>query len=221
MIVSLKNPMTAKKELALKTKTPTTLVASAVSTVFAVLTLAVTTPAAAEVATFKVDPSHTTVRFAVDHLVISTVTGVFKDFSGELTLDPNNLTSLRGEGVVQVASIDTRDEKRDEHLRSADFFDVEKHPTMTLKMKEVKNTRKGHVAIADLTIRGVTKQVEIPFEYRGMVTDPWGNVKIGLKGSFSINRQDFGISWNKVLDSGGLVVGDIVTVNLDIEANKQ
>jgi len=191
-------------------------------TLFALaLTLVVAAPAAAEVQTFKIDPSHTTVKFAVDHLVISTVTGVFSDFQGDVKLDPADLTTLRGKGVVKVASIDTRDEKRDKHLRSPDFFAVEQYPDMTLTIKDVKSTRKGHVAIADLTIRDVTKQIEIPFEYRGMVTDPWGNVKIGLKGSFDINRQDYGVSWNKTLDAGGVVVGDTVTISLDIEANKQ
>lgn len=121
---------------------------------------------------------------------------------------------------IKVASIDTKDAKRDEHLRSPDFFDVGTHPAITFKSKKIEKTDNGVVAVGDLTMRGVTKEIRIPFEFAGTIDDPYGNTRLGLSARTSLNRQDYGVSWSKKLDAGGLVVGDDVEIMIEIEAIK-
>jgi polyisoprenoid-binding protein YceI len=164
--------------------------------------------------TYTIDPSHTTVGFAVDHLVINTVHGKFKDFTGTLTLDSNAVVSAQG--TIQAKSIDTGIEKRDDHLRSADFFDVEKFPTITIESTSVKQ----NVLTGKFTMHGVTKEIALPFKVKGPIKDPWGGTRVGIKASITINRKDYGLTWNKVLEAGGLAVGEDVEITLDVEATK-
>lgn len=167
---------------------------------------------------YKIDESHSSVGFSVKHLVITNVKGQFNDFSGTIQFDENDIANSSVEVIIKTASIDTDDEKRDNHLRSADFFDVENHPVITFKSKKIQHMDDGYVAVGDLTIRGVTKEVSLPFALTGPIDDPWGNKRFGAEASLTINRQDFGISWNKALDNGGVLVGDDVKINLEIEA---
>jgi polyisoprenoid-binding protein YceI len=169
---------------------------------------------------YALDHAHTTVGFSVKHMVITSVKGTFGEFDGTIEFDEEDLTKTSASGAIQVASIDTNNEKRDAHLTSGDFFDAEKHPEILFASKKVESRKDGHVMIGDMTIRGVTKEIEIPFELVGKITDPMGNVRIGLRATAEINRQDFGVSWSKTLDGGGLVVGDRVKIELDIEAIK-
>lgn len=171
--------------------------------------------------TWNVDKSHSSVDFTVSHMVISKVRGGFDDFEGVIKFDGENWDKASTTWTIQVASIDTEDEKRDEHLRSGDFFEVEKFPTMTFESKEVVNTEGGDFRLTgDLTIKGVTKEVTFDGEFRGVVNDPWGNTRAGFSAVTSIDRKDFGITWNKTLDQGGLAVGNEVDIRIEVEAIK-
>lgn len=176
-----------------------------------------TTPAFA--ANYEVDPSHTRVGFSISHMTVSTVRGEFGTVSGTVQYDPANVAATRVQARVGIVSIDTRDGKRDDHLRSADFFDAAKFPEMTFTSKAVTNiTPAGFDLVGDLAIRGVTKEVTfkvaaIPADRK----DPWGNMKTGTRATATVNRKDFGVSWNNTLDGGGLLVGEDVTLELDVE----
>lgn len=172
----------------------------------------------AAAATYTVDNVHSQVHFKVDHLVISTVRGEFNDYSANIEADPASRTVTSVQAVVKVASIDTKNKKRDDHLRSADFFDAGNHPEMTFKSTKVVGKGDDITVYGDLTIRGNTRNVELRGKFRGEVKDPWGNSKAGFEAKGKINRQDFGLSWNKTLDTGGLVVGNEVEIGLEIEA---
>jgi len=178
--------------------------------------LALSVPASA--ADYTVDTGHSQVGFTVSHLVVSTVRGQFSTFEGSVSTNGKGL--LTGfSGTVDVGSVDTRDAKRDGHLKSADFFDAATHPKMSFASRSVEgdNTR-GYTVKGDLTIRGVTRPVTFAVEpVKGPVTDPWGNVKAGTVATTTINRQDFGVSWSQTLDAGGAVVGDDVTIQLELE----
>ncbi len=182
-------------------------------------TLALALSANAQAATWSIDASHTRVGFKVRHLMVSWVQGEFADVSGTVEYDPAAPTKTGATVTVQMASVDTRDAKRDEHLRSADFFDVAKHPTMSFTSKSVKQGAGQSLLVSgDLTIRGVTKPVTLTVDGLGQpVTDPWGNQRVGASATATINRQDFGVSWNGTLDSGGVVVGDDVQLVIDVE----
>jgi polyisoprenoid-binding protein YceI len=169
---------------------------------------------------YALDHAHTTVGFSVKHMVITNVKGTFGEFDGTIEFDENDLTKTTASGTIKVASIDTGNEKRDGHLKSGDFFDAEKYPEITFASKKVEKGKDGYVMIGDMTIRGVTKEIEVPFELVGKITDPMGKTRIGLRATAEINRQDFGVSWSKTLDGGGLVVGDNVKIELDVEAIK-
>ncbi|MCE9612777.1 MAG: YceI family protein [Lentisphaerae bacterium] len=172
-------------------------------------------PAAPAVTTFAADLAHSKVAFRVQHLMISKVSGEFKDYTGTLQLDGHTLVGA--EAVIKAASIDTANAKRDEHLRSPDFFDVAKFETLTFKSTGVK----GDTLVGDLTIHGVTKSVELKYALSGPVQDPWGNTKLGFEASGKISRADFGLTWNKALEAGGLLVGDEVDLNIEMELAKQ
>jgi len=170
---------------------------------------------------FEVDKSHTNINFEVAHLVISTVTGRFDEFSGSFSLnDKNHLTSLNG--TVKASSIDTDNEKRDKHLRSADFFDAEKYPELKLtadgfdiapgKSKKIK---------AKLSMHGVTKDISVEVKFNGLVKDPWGNQKAGITAEAKINRKDFGLNWNETLETGGVLVGEEVKIVLNIQGKEK
>ena len=169
-------------------------------------------------ATYTVDNVHSQVHFKVAHLVISTVRGNFTDYSANIEADPASKTVKSVQAVVKTASIDTRNQKRDDHLRSADFFDASNHPEMTFKSTKVVGKGDYITVYGDLTIRGNTRNIELRGKFSGEVKDPWGNTKAGFEAKGKINRQDFGLSWNKALDTGGLVVGDEVEIGLEIEA---
>ncbi|OGW50448.1 MAG: hypothetical protein A2V62_09550 [Nitrospirae bacterium RBG_19FT_COMBO_58_9] len=176
--------------------------------------------AQAEPARWNVDPDHSTVEFRVAHMVISKTTGRFMDYSGFIDMDAEAGTVKAIEATIKTGSVNTNHEKRDAHLRNTDFFDVEHYPTMTFKMKSHKKTAEGYMAVGDLTLHGVTKEITLTGHYNGATKDPWGNTRVGFNGEGKINRKDFGMVWNKTLDSGGLVVGDEVQIRLDIECIK-
>ncbi len=170
---------------------------------------------------YKVDPAHSIVGFAIRHLEINWVEGRFKDFTGTIRYDDADITKSAVEFTAKVESIDTGVEPRDKHLRTADFFEVEKYPEMTFKSTRVERKGKqGGVLHGDFTLKGVTKQVSLPFTITGAVKDPWGNTRFGVNARTVINRRDFGITWGKPLDGGGLDIGNEVTINLQLEALK-
>lgn len=170
---------------------------------------------------WQLDKSHSEVGFSVKHMVIATVNGVFGEFDGTVNFDPENLASAKISGVVKVASIDTKNEKRDEHLRGDDFFNAEEYPEITFESTEIKKSGDGYVAVGNLTIRDVTKEVEIPFTMAGPIQDPWGGTRVGIDASTTINRQDFNVKWNNKMDNGGVVVSDEVVLNLHAELIKK
>ncbi|MBU2502100.1 YceI family protein [bacterium] len=193
----------------------TKLTALALSTVMAVAAL----PAAA--APYDIDTAHSSVGFQIKHLAISKVNGSFNEFSGNFVFVEGDPSQWSAEAVIQAASIDTGNKDRDDHLRSADFFDVENFPTITFKSTGVIMTDATEgVMKGALTMHGVTKDVELDLEFLGTVTDPWGNEKAGFSLSGKIDRRDFGLTWNKALETGGLVVDHTVKIMLEIEGNK-
>lgn len=179
-------------------------------------------PAQAEVARWIVDPEHSTIEFRVAHMVISKTTGRFMDYSGFIDMDADAQTIQAIEATIKTASVNTNHEKRDAHLRNSDFFDVEKYPTITYKMKSYQKVAAGgYQAIGELTLRGVTKEIVLNGDFNGVTKDPWGNMRAGFQGHGKLNRKDFGMVWNKTLDNGGLVVGDQVHLMLDVECIKE
>ena len=178
------------------------------------------TATVAQAAPYTVDASHSSVGFQIRHLAISKVNGTFNDFTGEFAFEAGNPDAWSVKAVIQTASIDTGNKDRDEHLRSGDFFEAETYPTITFESTGVtmKNDNAGTLR-GNLTIHGVTKQVELDLEFLGTATDPWGNAKAGFSLSGKINRKDFGLTWSKALETGGLVVGDEVKLQLEIEGN--
>jgi len=179
-----------------------------------------TTYGYAETARYDVDPDHSILEFKVAHMVISKTTGHFKDYTGFIEMDPDAGTVKAIEATIKTASVTTNQEKRDTHLRNPDFFDVEKYPTMTFRMKNYKKLGDSYSAVGDLTLHGVTKEVTLTGNFNGVTKDPWGNTRAGFTAEGKVNRKDFGMVWNKALDSGGLVVGDEVWIKLDIECIK-
>lgn len=185
--------------------------------VFIVIAATIFAAQIASAATYQVDPVHSQVQFTVDHLVVFKVNGSFNDYQGVIEADPDNKTLTAAQAEIKVTSIDTREPKRDAHLRSADFFDAENHPLMTFTSKRVEGSGSDITVIGDLSIRGTTKEVALKGSFRGENTDPWGNKRAGFAASTVINRHDFGLSWNKALETGGFVVGDNVTISLEIQ----
>jgi polyisoprenoid-binding protein YceI len=169
--------------------------------------------------TWNIDTSHSAVHFTVRHLVIAKVRGVFGTFSGQIQLDPDDLSKSSVKVEIDAASIDTKEEKRDAHLRSADFLDVENHPKLTFVSKRVEAAGgKISKAIGDLTLHGVTKEVTLEIEDSGRAKDPWGNEKAAFEAKTRINRTDFGLKWNAALETGGVLVGEHVDISIDVEA---
>lgn len=177
-----------------------------------------TTIASAETARYVVDPDHSIVEFQVKHMVISKTTGRFTDYSGFVDLDADAKEVKAIEATIKAASLNTNHQKRDTHLKTADFFDVEKYPTVTYTLKRVKKTGDEFTALGDLTMHGVTKEITLVGSFNGSANDPWGNVRAGFTGRGTLNRKDFGMNWSKTLDNGGLIVGDDVDIRLEIEA---
>jgi len=174
--------------------------------------------AGVQAAEYTVDRAHTDVGFKIRHMMVSNVRGSFSDVDGTFVYEPGKPETWKVEATIETASVDTRDEKRDEHLRSADFFDVEDHPTMTFRStKIVSDGDGGYDLHGDLTLLGTTRPVVLDLEFLGEVTDPWGNGRVGFTAEGKIDRKDFGMTWSKSLDNGGLVVGNDVEIELQVE----
>ena len=188
----------------------------AIAAMFATIALS---PVGAAPVTYELDPAHTHVGFQIRHLV-SKVSGQFDKFTGTLVYDPDNVAASSVEATIETASIDTNNEKRDGHLKSADFFDAEKNPTITFKSKTVAVEGQKLTLAGDLTMHGVTKPVTLTGEVGGVIGDP-GKRKAGFSVTGTINRKDFEIVWNKTLDQNTTLLGDDVAIQIDVEANEK
>jgi polyisoprenoid-binding protein YceI len=173
-----------------------------------------------ETARYDVDPDHSTIGFSVDHMVVSKTRGQFTEYIGFIEMDLDAKTVKAIEATIKTPSITTNHQKRDTHLKSPDFFDVEQYPTMIYKMKSYRKTGDGYTAIGDLTLHGITKEITLVGNFNGVNKDPWGNTRVGFAAEGKINRKDFGINWNKALDNGGVIVGNEVFIKLDVECIK-
>lgn len=169
----------------------------------------------ASAALYEVDQAHSNVGFKVKHMMISNVSGSFGDFTGSFDLADGTLNALKG--TIKTISIDTDNQDRDKHLRSADFFDADNHPTITFELTKQEGT-KVH---GDLSIKGITKPVVLTLESGGEMKDPWGNMRTAFALEGEINRKDFGLAWNKALETGGVVVGETVKITIDIQGVRQ
>jgi len=176
-------------------------------------------PILSDAATWQMDPAHSSFQFKIRHLTVSNVKGDFSKFQGVAIIDDQDITHLKVEVAIDAASVNTGHTQRDEHLRGPDFFDVTKYPTITFVSKKVIKIDTNRLkVIGDLTIRGVTREITVDVEGPTQeVKDPWGNFRRGATATAKINRRDFGITWNKVLDTGGLVVGDEVNITIEVE----
>jgi len=178
-------------------------------------------PAAGTSAAWQLDPAHTHVEFSVKHLMLARVKGRFAGVTGtvEMGADPSASTV---DVVIGAASIDTREAKRDAHLRSADFFDVERFPTIAFRSRDVRPTGAGDFSVVgDLTIRDVTREVTLEVTDEGRGTDPWGGERAGFSATAEIDRRDFGLTWNQALEAGGVLVGNEIRISLEVELVKQ
>ncbi len=185
------------------------------------LALSVVFVAQAYAADYKVDPAHSSVGFEVRHLV-SNVQGQFRDYEGTFTFDEKDLSKFKIKSSAKAASIDTANAKRDEHLKSPDFFDAKKFSTITFVSNKLEKAGDSTFkATGDFTMHGVTKPVVFEVESMGEAKDPWGNTRRGFVAKAKINRKDFGIVWNKALDSGGVMLGDDVKLMLNLEATEE
>ena len=169
--------------------------------------------------TWNIDPAHSVAEFKVKHMMIANVKGHFSKVSGVLTLDESDLGKSRIEASVDAASVETRDAQRDAHLRSADFLDAEKFPTLSFKSDRISIIRDGELAVeGSLTIHGVTRKVVFTVEGpTPPAKDPWGNTRVAVSGTTKINRKDYGLTWNAALETGGILVGEEITITLDVE----
>ena len=176
-------------------------------------------PLIAAAATYQLDADHSSIQFKIRHLTVSNVTGTFNKFKGSASLEGEDPSTLKAEVTIEAASVDTGHEKRDEHLRNPDFLDTAKYPAIAFVSKKVIKGDSGKLKIVgDLTLHGVTREITVDLDGpTPEIKDPGGNFRRGATGSARIDRRDFGITWNKVLDSGGLVVGNEVTIYVEIE----
>jgi polyisoprenoid-binding protein YceI len=169
--------------------------------------------------TWNIDPAHTGAEFKVKHMMISNVKGHFSKVTGALTFDESDLTKSKVQATIDAASIETRDPQRDAHLKSADFLDVETFPTLSFTSTRIKLVKDGELAVeGDLTIHGVSRKVV--FHVEGPtppMKDPWGNIRVGVSATTKINRKDYGLTWNALLETGGIVVGEEVSITLEVE----
>ncbi len=188
-----------------------------------VATLVLAAPSLAFAAEYVIDTGHSSAQFSVKHMMVSNVRGSFANVTGTANLDEKDITKSTVEAVIDVNTVNTNDPKRDEHLRSADFFDAAKYPTITFKSTKVQKAGKDKLKVSgDLTLHGVTKPVVLDVEgFSSEVKDPWGNIKRGGVATTKVNRKDFGLGWNKVLETGGVAVGEEVSITIDLELNKK
>ncbi len=171
--------------------------------------------------TWNLDPSHAALGFAVKHMVVTTVRGQFNEYAINADIDPENLANSRATITIHANSLETRNNDRDAHLRSADFFDVENHPIITFVSGPIEQKGTSDYRITgDLTIRGTTRQIVLDAEVHGPFTDPWGGQRLSLSANGRVNRKDFGLTWNTALEAGGFVVGDDVKLSLEAELVK-
>lgn len=171
---------------------------------------------------WAIDPTHSEIGFKVKHMMFTNVSGKFDTYEASVTTEEDNFTTANIEFSADINSIDTRNADRDGHLKSADFFDAENHPKLTFKASSLSKLEDGNYEIAgDLTIKGVTKFVKLPAEFSGLMTDPWGNTKAGLNIYGKINRKDWGLNWNSALETGGVLVGEEVKLEIELQLLKQ
>lgn len=177
-------------------------------------------PVAGTKTTWKLDPSHTHVEFSAKHLMISTVKGRITDIEGIIYSDGKDLKNSSVEATLKAVSLDTRTDQRDQHLRSADFLDVEKYPEIRFRSTRIEGDKQRFKLTGDLTIRDVTKPITLDVEFEGETKDPWGGERIGFSATGKIDRREFGLTWNLALETGGVVVGNDIKISLDVEAIK-
>lgn len=171
--------------------------------------------------TYTIDPAHSRIGFVARHAMVTKVRGAFNEFEGSAVLDGADPANSTARVTIKAGSIDTRNAQRDEHLHNNDFLNVESYPEITFASTGVRRTGDVDFELAgDLTIKGVTNSVTIPFTYEGSATDPFGNVRVGFEGSMTINRKDYGITWNATLETGGVLVSDKITLEFEISAVK-
>jgi polyisoprenoid-binding protein YceI len=171
--------------------------------------------------TWKVDPSHTNVEFAAKHLMIATVRGRISEVEGTIRIDESDPGNSSVEVVLKGASLDTRIEQRDQHLRSADFLDVEKFPDIIFRSTRIGGEKEHFKLTGDLTIRGTTREIALDATFEGRTKDPWGGERVGFSAKGTINRRDFGLTWNQALEAGGVVVGNDIKLTIDVEAVRE
>ncbi|KIL52558.1 hypothetical protein KP77_05850 [Jeotgalibacillus alimentarius] len=170
---------------------------------------------------WAVDTAHSSVDFSVKHMMISKVKGSFHEFNADVAADPQDLTGADISFSIKVDSIDTRSQDRDNHLRSADFFEVEKYPEITFRSTDIKKIGEDEYEMTgDVTIKDVTRQETFKVEYEGSGQDPWGNQKVGFTADGKINRKNYGLTWNQTLETGGVLVGEDIKINLQIQAQE-
>ncbi len=176
----------------------------------------------AQTTVWNLDASHSSINFAVDHMVISETTGLFKDYAVDIKSDKPDFSDAQFKVVIKVGSIDTRDQKRDDHLKNADFFDVTKHPEMIFVGKSFEKQKNGQYKVkGSLTMKGVTKEVTLDGKFGGIIKDPWGNTKAGLKVWGTVDRYQWGLKYNSALETGGLAIGQEVRITAHLELSKQ
>jgi len=185
--------------------------------------LVLTIPYAAVASTWNIDPDHSNFGFKIKHLMVSNVKGNFEKYSGVVDINEMDITKSKVEVTIDMNSVNTNVKKRDDHLRSADFFDVAKYPTMTFVSKKVTVASPDNLKVTgDLTLHGVTKEVVLDLEGpTGESKDPWGNIRKGATATTKINRKDFGLTWNQALETGGVLVGDEMNITLEVEMIKK
>jgi len=169
---------------------------------------------------WQLDTAHSSITFAVKHMVIATVKGEFQQFDVQANVDEANLAASTATVTIEAASVATREQQRDDHLRSADFLDIANFPTVTFTTKRITAKGDEHKIVGDLTIHGVTKEVDLEGEITGPLKDPWGGTRVGLSAEGKISRKDFGLTYNAVLEAGGMLVGDQVKLSVDLELVK-
>jgi polyisoprenoid-binding protein YceI len=180
-------------------------------------------PASATFATdkYELDPVHTRIGFTARHLMINNVSGRFTDFTGNILYDEQDVTKSSVAVKIQTASVSTENKMRDDDLRSANFFDIAKYPEITFQSSRIEKQGDGYTCVGTLTMHGVSKEITIPFTILGKVKDPWGNTRVGLEAELKVDRRDWGLTYSKTLDSGGLVVGNDIKIDLNVEAVKK